>query len=131
MARLGIPGERETRPRANIPMTLSVRVSVRVAGGQARSWNEGLIASARGDTAGVRRALKALDGDPRYAQRAGLLFLVGARDSAYAMLDRAVAERDPDLLQVLNAMPALYPFRREPQFQALLARIGMPERLRR
>ncbi|PYP77118.1 MAG: hypothetical protein DMD35_16485 [Gemmatimonadetes bacterium] len=97
------------------------RRAVEVAGGDY---------SQRGDTAGVRRALTALDGDPRLAQRGGLLFLAGLKDSAYAMLGHAVDARDLDLLQVLNAMPPLYPFRREPRYQALLARIGLPERLR-
>ena len=45
--------------------------------------------------------------------------------------EQVVDPRDLDLLQVLNAMPPLYPFRREPRYQALLARIGLPERLRR
>jgi tetratricopeptide (TPR) repeat protein len=109
------------------------RRAVEVAGGDywVRRFDEGLLASQRGDTAGVRRALAALDGDPRLAQRGGLLFLAGMKDSAYAMLGHAVDARDLDLLQVLNAMPPLYPFRREPPYQALLARIGLPERLRR
>ena len=109
------------------------RRAVEVAGGDywVRRFNEGLLASQRGDTAGVRRALAALDGDPRLAQRGGLLFLAGLKDSAYAMLGHAVDARDLDLLQVLNAMPPLYPFRSEPRYQALLARIGLPERLRR
>jgi hypothetical protein len=47
------------------------------------------------------------------------------------MLNRKVDARDLDLLQVLNAMPPLYAFRGEPRYQALLARIGLPERLRR
>ncbi|MEO7520936.1 MAG: serine/threonine-protein kinase, partial [Gemmatimonas sp.] len=60
--------------------------AVKVAGGDywVRLFDEGLIASRRGDTAGVQRALTALDGDPRLAQRGGLLFLVGKKDSAYA-----------------------------------------------
>ena len=109
------------------------RRAVEVAGGDywIRLYNEGLLASQRGDTTGVRRALASMVGDPRLAQRGSLLFLTGQKDSAYAMLDRAVAARDGDLLQVLNAMPPLYRFRREPRYQALLARIGMPERLRR
>jgi serine/threonine-protein kinase len=109
------------------------RQAVKVAGGDywVRLFNAGLIASRRGDTAGVQRALTALDGDPRLAQRGGLLFLVGKKDSAYALLNTAIAKRDPDLLQILNAMPALYPFRHEPRYQALLAKMGMPERLRR
>ena len=107
--------------------------AVKVAGGDywVRLFDEGLIASRRGDTSGVKRALAGLDRDPRLAQRGGLLFLVGNKDSAYAMLNRAFDARDVDLLQVLNAMPALYPFRQEPRYQDLLARMGMPERLRR
>ncbi|MBY0491853.1 MAG: protein kinase [Gemmatimonadaceae bacterium] len=108
------------------------RRAVRVAGGDywVRLVNEGFLASYRGDTAGVRRALKALDGDPRLAQRASLLLLLGERDAAYAMFDRAVTARDLDLLQMLNGMPPLFRFRQEPRYQALLARIGIPERLR-
>ena len=107
--------------------------AVKVAGGDywVRVFDEGLIAHRRGDTSGVRRALSQLDGDPRLAQRGGLLLLLGQQDSAYAMLNRAVEARDVDLLQVLNAMPALYPFRHEPRYQELMAKIGMPERLRR
>ena len=88
--------------------------------------NSGQIAAARGDTATVRRLLKELDGDPRLAQRAGLLYLAGDKDAMYAMFDRAVAVRDPDILQIANAMPILYPVRKEPRYQALLARIGLP-----
>ena len=107
--------------------------AVQVAGGDywVRVFDEGLIASRRGDTSGVRRAISQLEGDPRLAQRGGLLLLADKKDSAYAMLNRAFEARDVDLLQVLNAMPALYPFRQEPRYQDLMARMGMPERLRR
>lgn len=107
--------------------------AVRVAGGDywVRQVNQGFLASYRSDTAGVRRALQTLDGDPRLSQRASLLLLLGRRDEAYAMFDRAVAARDLDLLQMLNGMPPLYRFRQEPRHQALLARIGLPARLRR
>jgi serine/threonine-protein kinase len=109
------------------------RRAVRVAGGDywVRLVNEGFLASYRNDTAGVRRALKALEGDPRLSQRASLLLLLGDRDQAYALFDQAVAARDMDLLQMLNGMPPLFPFRQEPRYQALLAKIGLPERLRR
>ena len=109
------------------------RRAVEVAGGDywVRLFNDGLRASMRQDIAGVRRALAALDGDPRLAQRGGLLFLAGMKDSAYTMLGRAVEARDTDLLQILNAMPPLYQFRQEPRYQMLLARIGLPHRLRR
>jgi serine/threonine-protein kinase len=107
--------------------------AVKVAGGDywVRVFDEGLIAARRGDTIGVKRAISQLDGDPRLAQRGGLLLVAGRKDSAYAMLNRALEARDVDLLQVLNAMPALYPFRQEPRYQELMARMGMPERLRR
>jgi hypothetical protein len=75
--------------------------------------------------------LKELAGDPRIAQRAGVMYLAGNKDSMYVLFDRAIRERDPDLLQVLNAMPFLFPIRHEPRYQQLLARIGLPEALRR
>jgi tetratricopeptide (TPR) repeat protein len=96
-----------------------------------KAFNEGQIAAARGDTATVRQRLRELEGDPRLAQRAGLLYMTGDKDGMYAMFDRAVAERDPDLLQIINAMPFLYPLRGEPRYQALLARMGLPEDRRR
>jgi serine/threonine-protein kinase len=108
------------------------RRAARVAGGDywVRQVNDGFLAAYRGDAAGIRRALRSLDGDPRLSHRASLLLLLGERDAAYAMFDRAIDARDLDLLQMLNAMPPLYRFRKEPRYQALLARIGLPERLR-
>ncbi|MDH5284088.1 MAG: hypothetical protein OEW80_09420, partial [Gemmatimonadota bacterium] len=106
--------------------------AVALAGGDywVRQFNTGMIAAARGDAATVRRMLRELEGDPRLAQRAGLLYLAGDKEGMYAMFDRAITERDPDLLQVLNAMPFLYPIRREPRYQQLLRRIGFPEEQR-
>ena len=106
--------------------------AIALAGGDywVRQFNDGMIAAARGDAATVRRRLRELEGDPRLAQRAGLLYLAGEKDSMYATFDRAVAARDPDLLQVINGMPFLYPIRGEPRYQQLLARIGLPEELR-
>lgn len=45
------------------------RLAVEVAGGDywVRLFNDGLRASMRQDTSGIRRALAALDGDPRLA----------------------------------------------------------------
>ena len=102
--------------------------AIALAGGAywVAQFNSGQIAAARGDTATVRRLLKELDGDPRLAQRAGLHYLAGDKDAMYAMFDRAVAVRDPDILQIANAMPILYPVRKEPRYQALLAKIGLP-----
>jgi Flp pilus assembly protein TadD len=102
--------------------------AIEVAGGDywVRQMNEGVILAAKGDTAGVRRVLSELEGDPRYAQRALLASLLGLPDSMYALLDQAFETRDLDMLQVVNAMPYLYPRRSEPRFQQLLARVGIP-----
>jgi TolB-like protein len=109
------------------------RRAIAIVGGDywVRQFNDGMIAAARGDTAAVRRIVREMEGDPRLAQRAGLLYLAGDKDAMYAMFDRAITARDPDLLQILNAMPFLYPLRQEARYQALLARIGLPEALRR
>jgi Tfp pilus assembly protein PilF len=109
------------------------RRAIELAGGDywVRQFNDAMIAGARGDRDGVRRVVREMEGDPRLAQRAGLLYLAGDKDSMYTLFDRAIEERDPDLLQILNAMPFLYPVRHEPRYQQLLARIGLPEPLRR
>ena len=106
--------------------------AIAVAGGDywVRQFNTGMIAAAKGDTATVRKMLKELNADPRLAQRAALHYLAGDKAAMYAMFDRAVKERDPDILQVMNAMPILYPVRKEAQYQALLAKVGLPEALR-
>ena len=101
--------------------------AIAVAGGDywVRQFSEGILLAAKGDSAGVRRVLRALDHDPRLAQRAVLLHALGERDSMYTLLERAVETRDADLLWVLNAIPYLYPRRREPRYQRLLERIGL------
>jgi hypothetical protein len=66
-----------------------------------------------------------LDRDPRYAQRAALLFVLGDKDSAYALLERAVDTRDVDALVVVPAIPELYPFHGEPRYQRLRERMGL------
>ena len=106
--------------------------AVAVSGGEywVRQFNAGVLASARGDTATVRRLLQELEGDPRLAQRASLLYLAGDKDAMYAMFDRALAARDPDLLQVANAIPILYPLRKEARYQRMLERMGLPAELR-
>jgi hypothetical protein len=108
------------------------RRAIALAGGDywVRQFNDAMIAAARGDTASVRRIARELEGDPRLAQRAGIQYLAANTDSMYALFDRAIRERDPDVLQIINAMPILYPVRKDPRYQALLARIGLPEDLR-
>jgi serine/threonine-protein kinase len=109
------------------------RRAIETAGGDywVRQFNDAVLSAAKGDQARVRQVLKELAGDPRIAQRAGVMYLAGNKDSMYVLFDRAIRERDPDLLQVLNAMPFLFPIRHEPRYQQLLARIGLPEALRR
>jgi hypothetical protein len=106
--------------------------AIELAGGDywVRQFNDAMIAAARGDRDAVARVARELDGDPRLAQRAGVQFLLGNKDSMYTLFDRAVEARDLDLLQVMNAMPFLYPLRKEPRYLALQARIGLPEALR-
>jgi tetratricopeptide (TPR) repeat protein len=102
--------------------------AVEVSGGEywVRQLNEGAILAAKGDTAGVRRVLDELEGDPRFAQRAVLASLLDMPDSMYTLLDRAVEARDPDMLQVLTALRFMYPRHREPRYQELLRRVGLP-----
>jgi len=69
--------------------------------------------------------LRELDGDPRLAQRAELLHLLTQDDSMYVMLNEAVNARDPDLLQVLNAMPQMYDLRGQARHTAVLKRMGL------
>ncbi|MEP7325185.1 MAG: protein kinase [Gemmatimonadota bacterium] len=106
--------------------------AIELAGGDywVRQFNDGMIAAARGDRAAVEKVVRELEGDPRLAQRAGLLYLLGNKDSMYTLFDHAVEARDLDLLQVMNAMPFLYPIRKEPRYLELQARIGLPEALR-
>jgi serine/threonine-protein kinase len=92
----------------------------------------GIVSHASGDTTAIRRALRALgEDDPRYGQKAFLHFGLGEQDQMYQMFDRAIDTRDADVLWILNAVPALYPIRGEPAYQRLLARLGLPEALRR
>jgi len=103
-----------------------------VAGGDYwfRPLAEGVVAAARGDSAGARRVLDELADDPRHAQRAVVHLVLGERDEMYRMLNRAIDARDADVLWILNAQPLLHPLRAEPRYQQLLARLGLPEALR-
>ena len=106
--------------------------AVRMAGGDywVRQFNSVMHTTARGDTAAARAIARELEGDPRLAQRAGIQYMIGNKDGMYTLFQQAIAARDPDVLQIMNAMPVLYPVRKEPRYQALLARIGLPEPLR-
>jgi serine/threonine-protein kinase len=84
-----------------------------------------------GDAAVARRALREMEKTPRLAQQALVLAALGERDSMYVMFERAIEAKDPDTIWFLNAIPSLRPMRREPRYQQLLVRMGMPKEWRR
>jgi hypothetical protein len=87
---------------------------------------EGRLAAAAGDTSAARAVLARLKNDPRYAQRALLMRELGDVDGSYAMWNRAIDARDPDVLYILWSTPSLYPIHGEPRFKALLSRVHIP-----
>jgi TolB-like protein/tRNA A-37 threonylcarbamoyl transferase component Bud32 len=95
-----------------------------------RQTTEGFILARSGDLAGALQVLRVMEGDPRLAQRAILLHAVGDLDGMYAMFGRAIEARDPDTMWILNSFPVLRPLRREPRYQQLLERMGMPKEWR-
>ena len=107
--------------------------AARVAGGDfwLRQTLEGFMLAQMGDTTGARRVLRAMERDPRLAQRALLLEAIGEVDSMYTTFERAIEGRDSDAIWILNAAPSLRPLRQEPRYQRLLQRMGLPEHLRR
>ena len=42
------------------------------------------------------------------------------------LLGRAIDARDPDAIWILNSYPVLHPLRKEPRYQQLLERMGLP-----
>jgi serine/threonine-protein kinase len=96
-----------------------------------RQTLEGFILARSGDAPGARRVLRAMDRDPHLAQRAMLLHAVGDRDSMYALFEHPIDARDPDAIWILNSAPFLRPLRREPRYQRLLERMGLPEEWRK
>jgi tetratricopeptide (TPR) repeat protein len=83
-----------------------------------------------GDAAVARRVLREMEKTPRLAQQALVLAALGERDSMYVMFERAIEAKDPDTIWFLNAIPSLRPMRREPRYQQLLVRMGMPKEWR-
>ncbi len=102
--------------------------AIEVAGGDywVRQFSEGVLHKAKGDMAGVRKVIRELEGDPRYAQRAVLHYLAGDTAATYRLLEQAIDTRDGDLLWVLTSIHYLYPLHAEPRYQALLKRVGLP-----
>ena len=100
-----------------------------------------LLGSARGEQGyGDVNRLKArlqLDGIRRNSgayidptDMAKLHATLGNIDSAFAWLDRAADDRDPQLLAV-NCQPQYKPLRSDPRMQSLLRRLGLPSSQRR
>jgi tetratricopeptide (TPR) repeat protein len=92
---------------------------------------EGYVMARGGDTAGARRLQRALERDGSLAGAALVLAALGDKDRMYTMFGRAIDAREPFAIWYLNALPALRPWRHEPRYQALLARMGLPEEWRR
>ena len=89
----------------------------------------GLVAADRARLAGLsnvelyREILKV---DPFQSPmiRAGLNNLLGDSDAALTKLERAAADRDPDIIY-MDAWPELASLRTHPRFQVLLAQVGL------
>jgi serine/threonine-protein kinase len=98
-----------------------------VAGGDywVRQFSEGVLHKAKGDMTGLRKVIRELEGDPRYAQRAVMHYLAGETETTYALLERAMETRDGDLLWVLSSIPYLKPLHAEARYRALLRRVGL------
>jgi tetratricopeptide (TPR) repeat protein len=92
---------------------------------------EGYTMARAGDTAGAHRAQRALEREGNLASAALLLAALEEKDAMYAMFERAIDAREPYAIWYLNAVPWLRTWRQEPRYQALLARMGLPEEWRR
>jgi len=92
---------------------------------------DGYVRARAGDTAGARRVLLDMDRKGLMAHQALVHAALGNLDSMYVLFERAIDARQPEALWFPNTVPALQPLRQEPRYQALLARMGLPEHLRR
>jgi TolB-like protein len=101
--------------------------AIHFAGGDywVRQFSEAVLYEAMGDLDGVRRVQLELEGDPRFAQRAVIAYLLGDTESTYALLERAVESRDGDVLWVLTSIPYLEPLRGEGRYEELMRRVGL------
>jgi serine/threonine-protein kinase len=91
---------------------------------------EAILAARLGDRAGSDRFLKRLHetaGEAASFQYAEVHAQRGELDQAFAALDEAVAIRDPGLI-FLPSDPFLDPLRKNPRFQAIIAKFDFPPR---
>jgi len=84
-----------------------------------------------GQTKEARRILNELThGSPtRFVSPTTIAFIhvgLGEKDEAFALMDRAVSERDT-LLTLLNVEPIFDPLRNDPRFADLVKRVGLPQ----
>jgi eukaryotic-like serine/threonine-protein kinase len=103
------------------------------AGGDSRSQRmlDGYVMARGGDTVGARRQIQILEQEGGFANAGFVLAALGDKDSMYIMFGRAIDARQVNVMYTMNAQPVLRPWRHEPRYQALLARMGMPEEWRR
>ncbi|HYZ89286.1 MAG TPA: hypothetical protein VE620_08345 [Myxococcales bacterium] len=90
-----------------------------------RAW----MLSTAGDKAGAARLVKELDSRSREqkmhtAMLAAIQTFVGDKDRAFALLDSAVAERDP-MVRDLKVSPMWDPLRSDPRFDKMLKRLNL------
>lgn len=91
----------------------------------------GYVSARTGDVAAALDVIQELAQEGRLADQALIYTALGDHESMYERFEQAIDGREPEALWYLNAHPALRPLRLEPRYQALLARMGLPEDLRR
>jgi serine/threonine-protein kinase len=90
-----------------------------------RAW----MLSTKGDKAAAARVVKELDSRSsehkmHTALLAAMQSLVGNKDGAFALLDNAIAERDP-MVRDLKVSPMWDPLRNDPRFGKMLKRLNL------
>ncbi len=89
----------------------------------------GVAYAKAGDVKKARAILRQVDSGTAYVspvERAVLLDALGDRDGAFASLNKAVADRDPQL-QNLKGEIFFDDIRSDPRFHELLRRVGLPQ----
>jgi TolB-like protein len=93
-----------------------------------RLTGEGILAARAGDRTGARQAMARLvehHGDGIAFQLAVIRAQLGDRDAAFALLDQALARKDPGLVG-LKTDPFLDPLRSDPRYAKLVASLRFP-----
>lgn len=90
-----------------------------------RNAAEAIIQARAGDPAASDRALAVVAETEADVLQAAVHSQRGERDQAFALLNKALAERSPDITAI-RADPAFRPIRSDPRFKALLAKLDFP-----